>query len=88
MDNITDTNRLNWLLGFIGLDQVYDHDDAPPLGPCVDEEGLIEALENTGLFKVVKEDIGEDEVDAEWERRCIIKGIDHAIREERLKNEN
>ncbi|MCA9458369.1 MAG: hypothetical protein KC587_17010 [Nitrospira sp.] len=92
---ITDTDRLNWLLGFIGLANVYDHDDAPPYGPCVNDYRLTSALENPALFDAIKSEILDVDVATleipgnieKLRKRCLLKGIDHAIREER-KNEN
>lgn len=94
VQRITDSDRLNLLLKFITLDQVYDNDNAPPLGPDINYEGLGEALGNEGLFKAIRSETNNldpdtgDYVTPEkgWEKKSIIAGIDYAIREERENN--
>lgn len=92
LPEITDTDRLNFLLEFITLGQgIYDHDGAPPLGPCVNDFDLVSDLENEGLFKAIETETGYldsvpisfEKLKEGWQRRCILEGIDHEIREER-----
>lgn len=84
---ITDTDRLNLLLGFVALRSIYDWESAPPFGPSVDDYGLEKLLENPSLFDAVKDEIKDMDPKDGWEKRCIIAGIDYAIREKRKRNE-
>lgn len=92
MNEITTEDRLNWLLKHITIDDVGG--DELAWGVMVNDEKMIEALGNEALFKAIRQETNEldlgtgDYVEPKegWQKRCILKGIDHAIREE-IKND-
>lgn len=92
MTKITDTDRLSWLLGYIAVDDVGG--DELAWGVIVNDGRIAEDIVNQGFYESIDRDFeelcrgvisypGKDG----WQKRCILAGIDHAIREER-KNDS
>ena len=85
--------RLDWLLQFF---EVEDYGtDTRGLEPVVIKCLVETRLLNTGFLKTVKQETTSFDDNGNpiepgdgWEQRCILAGIDHAIKMERIKNDN
>lgn len=87
-EEITDTDRLNWILKQMTIDDVGDGEFFAP-GVVISHENLETALQNEGFFEAFKRVYRTDEEplgktpDEGMEREVILAGIDDAIRKER-----
>lgn len=93
MNKITDTDRLNWFLKHVRIDDVGNGDDPYCPGPVVSDYEIEDKLCNEGFRQAYKlecgvvDDLGlQVEPRPDWERRCILASIDEAIRKERHGN--
>lgn len=84
---ITSTDLLNWLFEFVRVVAV-DGEDSPSWKVVVDAKGMADAIMNSGFRESIDSDLVEIcrgvisyPPKKGFEKRSILAGIDHAIRE-------